>query len=87
MTQHLTDLGQRRSVPQHFSGRSVPETVRAEAAQPRTFAGSTNDFGYPSGAKPLQGSVNAQKERSLGASRPPSTQVGDDLLSHIHWQR
>lgn len=87
MTQDLTNLGQRRSLPQHFSGRCVPETVRAEATQPRTCAGSTDDFGYPFSAKPMQRSVNPQEERSLGSSRATSAQIGDDLLSHVHWQR
>ena len=67
VSQRLPDLEQRRAGGAHAGGRGVPQPVRADDRQPRTFAGASHDLADAAGRQTVPRRQGTQEQ---GAAAP-----------------
>ena len=90
MTQHLTDLRQRRALAQHVSGQGMPKLMRAAmrrinlGTRKRVVHDRADAVGsIQQGADRSQG---AQEYMTVFAHRAAPLQIGSDSNAYVSWQ-
>jgi hypothetical protein len=86
VTQHRTDLGERRALAQHLSGQSVTKLMRSASwgIDPCTLEAMANNRSNATcTSEAANGGFDAQKNPATDAAWSPMPQIRCDCLANV----
>jgi hypothetical protein len=89
MPQEFTDLRQRRSLPEHLTGKCVPELVGSRAGSINPGPSERVSYNGADSTLTLEtscGRFRPEKHASTGRGWPPAPQIVSDGRADIDWQ-
>ena len=87
MPEHLRDLDERDVRAHHLAGHGVAETGRADLGDSGAPARPTHGRANRAGRDRLERRSRSQEHLPPVTSRSPASQIGDDRVAHLDWQR